>query len=658
MTSLSARAQIIGRRTYCREKPDGTYETWAEMIDRVIGHQRWLWERAQGAALRVDQEAELAELQDLLVSRKGALSGRTYWLGGTELSRTREACQFNCAGQVVETVHDFVDMLWLLLNGCGVGFKPRQGSLSGFSRPIADIQVLRSTRTLAMWEAGERGREDNVETWDKATGTWTISIGDSAKAWAKSLGKLLAGKWPAKTLVIDLREIRAAGVRLRGYGWISSGDAALAHALDAIAGILSAYPDRLLSRAAIHDIANHCGTILSTRRSAQIALCDYTDPDWEGFATFKAGMWPENGQREQSNNSLMFWKKPLRAGLEKVFELMLASGGSEPGLINAEQGTLRAPWFSVLNPCSEILLANKGFCNLVTNNLGAWVGDEAGMHRAHTLLARANYRQTCVDLRDGILQDAWHQNNEFLHLCGVSTTGQAMRPDLTADDYEVLKDIAVSAADGMAEELGLPRAKNVTTGKPEGTLSKCCDATEGAHKPLAKYIFNNVAFGSHDPLVPKLVEANYKVVPHPTRPGDWLATLPVSWDSVQFDVVNGMEVNLQSAVEQLDHYRMLMLNYVQQNQSVTVSYSPEEVPAIVDWLMTNWDDYVGVSFLPRADPLKTAEDLGYAYLPQQPVTKAVYDEYVAGLKPVNLDEDTGDDLVDEDACASGICPVR
>jgi ribonucleoside-triphosphate reductase len=97
---------------------------------------------------------------------------------------------------------------------------------------------------------------------------------------------------------------------------------------------------------------------------------------------------------------------------------------------------------------------------------------------------------------------------------------------------------------------------------------------------------------------------------------------------------------------------------VQQNQSVTISYDQREVPAIIDWLMANWDDYVGVSFLFRADPLKTAEDLGYRYLPQQPVTKQVYDEYVAGLKPVSLDGDTGDELVDEDACANGVCPVR
>jgi ribonucleoside-triphosphate reductase len=658
MQSLSARAQIIGRRTYCREKPDGTFETWSEMIDRVIGHQRWLWERALGAALNLAQESELAELSALLKSRKGALSGRTYWLGGTEMSRTREACQFNCAGEIVETVHDFVDMLWLLLNGCGVGFKPRQGSLNGFSRRIPEIEVIRSTRTLAMWQAGDRGREGNVETWDRATRTWTISIGDSAAAWAKGVGKLLAGKRPAEKLVIDLSEIRAAGVRLRGYGWISSGDDALSRALVAIAGVLNNHPGQLLTRAAVHDVANWCGTILSTRRSAQIALCDYTDPDWEGFATFKQDMWPHNYQREQSNNSLLFWKKPQRAELERVFELMLQAGGSEPGLINAEQAALRAQWFSTLNPCGEVLLPNKGFCNLVTNNLGAWIGDDTGMHRAHYLLARANYRQTCVDLRDGILQDAWHQNNDFLRLCGVSTTGQAMRPDLTAADYTLLAQVAIDAANSMADELGMPWPKNVTTGKPEGTLSKCMDATEGAHKPLAKYILNNVAFGSHDPLVPMLRDAGYKVIEHPSRPGDWLIALPAAWDSVEFDKVGGIEVNLESAVSQLDHYRILMRNYVQQNQSVTISYDQREVPAIIDWLMANWDDYVGVSFLFRADPLKTAEDLGYRYLPQQPVTKQVYDEYVAGLKPVSLDGDTGDELVDEDACANGVCPVR
>jgi ribonucleoside-triphosphate reductase len=130
---------------------------------------------------------------------------------------------------------------------------------------------------------------------------------------------------------------------------------------------------------------------------------------------------------------------------------------------------------------------------------------------------------------------------------------------------------------------------------------------------------------------------------------------------VDFEKVGDLEVNVETAIDQLNRYKLLMDNYVEQNCSVTVSYDPSEVDAIIDWLLHNWDHYVGVSFLLRADPLKTAEDLGFPYLPQQPVSKAVFDAYVAQLKPIDLDQVAAqsEDEVDMGSeCAGGACPVR
>lgn len=884
MTPNELRGAIVNRRTYQRPlDEDGTiFETREQQMTRVIGHQRWLWERALGRALDSKQEGELAELEAIMLSNRGSLSGRTLWLGGTDIGKKRELSQFNCSFLELRSVHDYVDMMWLLLNGVGAGFWPKPGMLNGFQKPIKKVTVRRSERTIEQWRAGERGRENNEESFDQATRTWTISVGDSAEAWAKAVGKLLAGKYAADHLVFDLTQIRPAGLRLKGYGWISNGDGTLATALEAIAGIMSRMAGRLLSFSCMHDIANWCGSVLSTRRSAQIALCDADAENWAEFATFKKDYWRTgNPQRALSNNSLVFERKPERARLESIFDLMLASGGSEPGFINGRSAHSRAPWFSGMNPCltartlvavpgrglirigdlaggshpvidqngnvvdaefrqtsdseqifevelsngtvieatayhdmiradgskvkvidlvpgeplmvadiegrwgstaatscaiesarnachldsvpayvlrgdlrtteafinslpwfdrtelnhpsksflcevsallavcgehcqiskagdgsfllsilycapdsmtvaavrqtdrfepvfcagvpttasfalpwvmsgncGEILLSDKGFCNLATLNLGAFHDDPSGMLRAAWLLARANYRQTCVDLRDGILQEAWHQNNSFLRLCGMSLTGQAMRPDLTSYDYRVLRNEAVAGAYSMAHELDMPRPKNVTTGKPEGTGSKVMGATEGAHKPLARYVFNNITFGGHDPLVPLLRAANYKVIQHPLQPDDVVITLPVSWDTVEFDRVGDLEVNLDSAVSQLNHYKMLMDNYIEQNQSVTISYDPTEVPAIIDWLMVNWDSYVGVSFLLRTDPTKTAEDLGYPYLPQQPVSAEVYQSYVSQLLPVDLDADSGEQLLQIDDCSTGACPIR
>lgn len=190
------------------------------------------------------------------------------------------------------------------------------------------------------------------------------------------------------------------------------------------------------------------------------------------------------------------------------------------------------------------------------------------------------------------------------------------------------------------------------------TLSKIMDTTEGVHKPLGKYVFNNVQFSKHDPVVDKLRAANYTVFNHPTDSSGVLVTFPVAWEGVPFDVVDGKHVNLESAITQLERYKLLQTSWNQQNTSVTISYDPSEVEDIIDWLMANWDCYVGVSFIYRTDPTKTAKDLGYLYLPQEIVTEETYREYASTLLPVSLENTNSfDELVDAE-CATGACPVR
>ncbi len=120
-----------------------------------------------------------------------------------------------------------------------------------------------------------------------------------------------------------------------------------------------------------------------------------------------------------------------------------------------------------------------------------------------------------------------------------------------------------------------------------------------------------------------------------------------------------VEVNTDSAVNQLEWYRLLQETWCEQNVSNTISYDPSEIPAIIDWFMENWDTYVGVSFLFRNDPGKNAEDLGYAYLPQEVVTKEAYDNYVAKLKEIDYSGiEMRDDALIDASCTTGACPVR
>jgi ribonucleoside-triphosphate reductase len=329
--------------------------------------------------------------------------------------------------------------------------------LTGFRKYIPKLTIIRSNNSTS------KGRETNEEHWDPDTKTWTLSVGDSAESWAKSIGKLLAGKYPAKKLVLDFSQIRKPGIRLKNYGWLSQGDVGLTKAYTKVFNILNAKADSLLSEIDILDIMNLLGTVLSTRRSAQIAVMDDYNPIVYIFAEAKAGIW-ENGleHRSQSNNSIIFWNKPTKEQLAAWFEKINRGGNGEPGLINGQQMKARAPWAIGMNPCAEILLPNKGFCNLVSIDLLKFKGDVLGLHRAAKIIARANYRQTSVDFRDGILQESWHLNNAHLRLCGVSLMGIAGRPDMGPYDFSRLERTATAAAISMADELGMPQPKNTT----------------------------------------------------------------------------------------------------------------------------------------------------------------------------------------------------
>lgn len=682
--TISIRADIITRRSYCRpnDEDETKFESWEEVVDRVIGHQRWLWERAlthnilpgmdlhevtedlnEWVDLTGEQLAELEELKLLMLDRKALPSGRTLWLGGTNISKSREASMFNCSSSAIETVYDMVDIFWLLLQGCGIGAVPKVGTMNGFRKQIRNLEIIPSIKQIG----DSKGREENEESF--IDGIWTISIGDSAEAWAKSLGKLLAGKYKAHTLVLDFSEIRAEGIRLKGYGWISSGYKPLSIAYGALFDIMNNRAGNLLSYMDLVKIINWIGTVLSSRRSAEIIGCEYNSPEWKDFATFKRDCYEEGkAYKQQSNNSLMFNQKPTRKELSDIFDMMIESGGSEPGFINIETAKKRAPWMLFVNPCGEILLPNKGFCNLVEIDVGKFIADTAGLHDAATLIARANYRQTIVDLRDGILQEAWHKNNEFLRLCGVGATGIAKRDDMTEFDWKNLKYSAVCAAKGMATELGLEYPKNVTTVKPSGTLGKIMDTTEGVHKAEGKYLFNWVTFGQYDPIVEKLKNSGYAWMPKPgTTDNSIIVCLPVKYDDVEFSkkkvtrkdgTIEYLDVNLESAIEQLERYKKIQVYYCDQNVSNTIYYNADEKDEIVDWLLKNWDIYVGVSFLFKNDPTVSAADLGFNYLPQEYVTKEKYDKYVEKLTEIDWSNTDFEAEIDDGGCATGMCPIK
>jgi len=653
MSFQDTRSEIVHRRTYSRplDEERGIFETLEQTTDRIIQHQQWLWERALGRDLNTDELNELDDLYDIFYKLEASPSGRTRWLGGTDIAKTREASQFNCSFNTISTPSDVVDSFWLLLQGCGVGFKPSVGVLRGFHKPVT-VNIQRSQRLT-------KGGRDTTKLFGlPQKGHYTLSVGDSAEAWAKSIGKLLTLPADATNLKIDFSEIRPGGERLSGYGWISSGDGTLAEAYEKIAGVLNNRNGELLNELDILDLLNLLGTTLSSRRSAEIALLDIDNEMAHEFIEAKKDHWIDRPWRGQSNNSVVFWDKPNRLELEGVFAKMIEAGGSEPGFINGSAAKKRAPWFKGVNPCAEIMLGDTSFCNLVEIDLSKFSLKNPTILKVVRLVSRANYRQTCVSFKDGVLQPGWDESNDYLRLMGVGITGIAAA-NPSAEYLQAIRAAAHDAAHEMADELGLPRSKAITTIKPSGTLSKVMSTTEGVHKPLGKYLINNVKFSVSDPLVERLKDAGYRNFADPYSPADAIIfSFPVKWDTVEFDQVDGKHVNLESAVKQLDRYKLMMDHYVDHNCSVTISYDPSEMKDIISWLLENWDTYVGVSWIFRNDPTKTAKDLGYPYLPQEVITEEEYEEYMAVLGEVDLSAtDLMDELEDPD-CATGACPVR
>lgn len=651
-------------RTYARQAGDDRLESWPEIVARSFyRHQKRLWEEQQGRELSPTQELELRELEQLGLEKKSFLAGRTLWLGGTDYAFSRPCSQFNCSAKEVKSIYDVVDIAWLLLNGSGTGFKPSVGILHGHVQPVREFKIIPSDKPGTY-----KGREANEEQKPEESNgySWVIRVGDSAQAWAKAIGKMFHMHPRVNSLTLDYTEVRGAGEKLTGYQWSSNGSEPLVTAMAAIHTIRNERAGHLLTEINILDVINHVGTVLSSRRSAQIALMDTHNPSADEFRLAKVDYWKSgNNQRRQSNNTLMAWSKPSRKEFTSLLQAAYETG--DPGLLNARAAKNKGHWFEYVNPCAEILLG--AFCNLVTSVLPRFRKNIADLKRAIFLIARANYRQTCVNLDDGILQPTWGQSNDALRLCGVSLTGIVQAPWLTDYDIRQLRDEAVYGAHSMADELQLPRSKAVTTIKPEGSLSRIAgsellgEVTEGIHKPLGKYIFNYVNFSIHDPLVARFESSGYRVLPNPADANNVLVCFPVSYGDIEFEKVDSakgrLDVNLEPAVDQLKRYMRWNTLWADHNVSSTISFDDVEIPEIVDFLDANWDSgYIATAFLRRNNPLLRPEDLGHAYLPQVVVTHDEFVGYDSTLRAVDWPvRDEMREILD-DGCATGACPIR
>ncbi|MDR1797744.1 MAG: ribonucleoside-triphosphate reductase, adenosylcobalamin-dependent [Clostridiales Family XIII bacterium] len=657
-------------RTYSRWMPEEKRrEYWWETVRRAVEYN---------CSLVPTSKAEAEQLYENIFSLKQFLSGRTFWVGSTDVSKYYPMANFNCAFQVIDSFAAYRDIFYLLMVGAGVGVRVLKSDVEKLPPIRPGVEVIHESYTPILRTL----RQDSTSLEFTHGDTVKITIGDSKEGWVQSLDYFFRVFWSAEyrkitTVILNYDHVRPKGDRLATFGGTASGHQSMKNMFQKIVRVFEKAQTRQASADKIKlqpidclDLANIVGenvVVGGVRRTAEICLVDQDD---EETIAAKSELYkkvdeqwvidPELSHRMMSNNSIYYAHKPDRAFLNRHFQQMRYSG--EPGWVNEEAGKKRRPNFCGVNPCAEILLDSKGLCNLTTVNVMAFVGadgalDRAGLLAAQRLSARAGYRMTCTELEI----PEWNAVQHRDRLVGCSLTGwqdmvNAVGLDQAAQEQllEDLREAAHKAAREYAAELGLPEPLLVTTVKPEGTLSLLPVVSSGVHFSHAPYYVRRIRISAQDPLAKVCEDLGYPVYP---EVGQHKATATVKVVEFPVKAPEGKIKAQVSAVEQLEIYKMFMEHYVDHNCSITVHVREGEWEAVEQWVWDNWDDVLGVTFL-------SLDDSFYDLMPYEEITAEEYEQRRAAMKPfipslISKYEKEETELdIGNDGCEGGVCPVR
>lgn len=663
-SNMSPLGEFVYYRTYSRYlKEEGRRETWLETCRRAIEYNCSL--------VPTTTKEEAQQLFHNMFNMKQFISGRTIWVGGTQVSKDYPMSNFNCAFQTIDEISSFVELLYLLLLGTGVGLRITK-------EDVEKLPKVRSNYRLVHQEYNPRKPETrneytNLEFFGNNA---FITIGDSKNGWVDGLKyylSIISENQYSKvdTIIFDYNSVRPNGEKLKTFGGTASGHGALKDIFIKI--------DRVIQRLNTNfrlrpidclDIANIIGegvVVGGVRRTAEIVLFDSDD---EECIQAKSNLYKEvEGQwivdtsilhRQMSNNSIYYKEKPTREKLHWQIEKMRYSG--EPAFVNEEAAMKRRPDFKGCNPCAEILLDSKGMCNLTTVNVMSFVDENNKLDietllQAQALSARAGYRMTCVELE----LPRWNIVQQRDKLVGCSLTGwQDMVNAIDLDKcgeaelLRSLRQVAKDTVNNYAKTLGQKKPLLVTTLKPEGTLSQLPVVSSGVHYSHSPYYIRRIRVNAKDPIIKVCEELGYPIKPENGQTAENCKTKVVSFPVKAPDGKTKYHV---SAIEQLENYILFMDNYVDHNCSITVHVREHEWELVEQWLWDNWEKVVAVSFL-------SLDDNFYEQLPYEEITKEQYDEMVK-LVPKFIPSLISKYEVEEQElevsapeCVGGSCPVR
>lgn len=656
------------------------YRTYSRWMQDEMRREYW-WETVRrsveyNCSLVPTPREEAEKIYHNIFHLKQFLSGRTFWVGSTDVSKHYPMSNYNCSFQVIDSFAAFRDIFYLLMVGSGVGVRVLKSDVDQLPMVRTDVEVIHESYT----PKPKALRQDSTALDFTYNDTIKITIGDSKEGWVQSMDYFLKVLYSTeyrkiKTVILNYDHVRPKGEKLKTFGGTASGHSSMKNMFIKINRVIEKAKSRTagervkLKPIDCLDMANIIGenvVVGGVRRTAEIVLIDQDDREAiqakSELYQKEDEKWVINSDiahRQMSNNSIFYTRKPTRDELHWHLQQMRYSG--EPGWVNQVAGEKRRPNFKGVNPCAEILLDSKGLCNLTTVNVMAFVEDGkldyVGLMEAQKLSARAGYRMTCTELEI----PEWNGVQQRDKLLGCSLTGwQDLVNALHLDEegqiklLSDLKQAAKNAACEYARELGQAEPLLVTTIKPEGTLSLLPVVSSGVHFSHAPYYVRRIRISSDDPLAKVCEDLGYPVFPEVGQDVETCVTKVVEFP------VKAPEGKLKgdvSAIEQLEIYQMFMTHYVEHNCSITVHVRDHEWDAVEQWVWEHWDDIVALSFL-------SYEDNFYELLPFEEISEAEYRQRVEAMKPFipsligkyekeELDYDIGND-----GCEGGVCPVR
>lgn len=668
--TMSPLGEFVYYRTYSRwMTEEKRREYWWETVRRAVEYNCSLVEGT------TREEAE--KLYSNIYHLKQFLSGRTLWLGGTEIANVYGTGNYNCAFCIIDDFDKFKELFYLLMIGTGVGFRVLKQDVEKMPGIRTNIKVLHEYyRPLPSNE-----RQDNTSL-EFSNGSAKITVGDSKEGWTQSLDfffSLLYSNIYQKvnTIILNYNNVRPKGERLKRFGGTASGHESLKVMYEKLSGVLTKLGQEenknICKLRPIHclDICNIIGenvVVGGVRRTAEIGIIDANDEECTNAKSDLYYMkdnkeWVENtaiSHRKLSNNSIFYETKPTREQLK--WQILQMKRNGEPGFINAVAARKRRADFEGMNPCGEILLRDRGLCNLTTVNVAAFVGENnilrvAELLEAQRLSVRAGIRMTCLELE----LYKWDKVQKQDRLLGVSLTG--WQDAISLINYskeqeeallELLKNTAHEEAYKYSDVLEIPHPLLVCTIKPEGTLSLLAGVSSGLHHSHSKYYIRRIRINASDPLVRVCEKLGYPVL---AESGQDLKTSTVK--VVEFPQKSPAyrtkyEV---SAIEQLETYKRFMKNYVDHNASITITVKNHEWEAVEDWICDNWEDVVAVSFL-------ALDDNFYPMMPYETITEEEYIKRVSLMKPfipsllTEYETEEFNTKLLEAGCDTGVCPIR